>query len=215
MPSGRHFSWLDTLLIEADHALKTVQHAHHPAKRPSPAKRQSEQQMDDTQIAVSKGCMRVNHTGEICAQALYRGQAITAKKPALRQHLLAAAAEETDHLNWCQDRLTELNTHTSYLNPFWYIASFKLGILSGLLGDKWSLGFVVATENQVTTHLESHLNRLPPQDLKSRAILEQMKIDENEHATAALSAGGRTLPKLVQCLMKCQSKVTTSLAFYI
>lgn len=213
--SSRCLSWLDSILIEADHALKTVANAHQPAQRPCPANKEQSPLMTDSQQAVSRGYMRVNHTGEICAQALYRGQALTARQPALRQHLLSAAQEEADHLSWCQQRLSELNTHASYLNPFWYMASFKLGVVSGLLGDKWSLGFVVETEKQVEAHLAYHLDRLPAEDTKSRAIVEQMKIDEREHADSALSAGGGELPKAIRFLMKCQSKVMTSLAYYI
>ncbi len=211
----RKISWLDALLIEADHALKTVCKAHEPAVRPSPANTEAEHELSTSERQVSTGCIRVNHTGEICAQALYRGQALTAKQPQLRQHLLSAAREENDHLNWCQQRLDDLQTHTSYLNVFWYGASFKLGVLSGLPGDRWSLGFVIETENQVEAHLDHHLARISERDMKSRAILEQMKIDEAEHAMAAQSSGGQALPKWMRCLMKCQSKVMTSLAFYI
>jgi len=161
------------------------------------------------------GLMRVDHAGEVCAQALYQGQAFTAKLPDIRAKMEEAAEEEMDHLAWCQGRLNELNSHTSYLNPFWYGGSFILGALAGLAGDKWSLGFVAETERQVERHLEDHLGQLPLKDEKSRAILEQMKEDEAQHSTVAMEMGAATLPEPVQWLMGKMSKIMTTLAYRI
>jgi ubiquinone biosynthesis monooxygenase Coq7 len=159
--------------------------------------------------------MRVNHAGEVSAQALYQGQALTAKLAEVRGKMERAALEENDHLAWCERRLKELDSHTSMLNPLWYTGSFAIGALAGLAGDKWSLGFVVETERQVVKHLDEHLSRLPEQDRRSRAILEQMKEDETHHATAALNAGGAELPEPVRQLMRLTSKVMTNAAYYI
>ena len=153
--------------------------------------------------------------GEVCAQALYQGQALTAKLPNVREKMERAAQEENDHLAWCESRLKELGDHTSYLNPFWYAGSFAIGALAGLAGDKWSLGFVVETERQVVKHLDSHLQQLPPQDEKSRVILEQMKEDESRHATAALQAGGAELPTPVKKVMQATSKIMTRTTYHI
>ncbi|MDH5594464.1 MAG: 2-polyprenyl-3-methyl-6-methoxy-1,4-benzoquinone monooxygenase, partial [Gammaproteobacteria bacterium] len=161
------------------------------------------------------GLMRINHAGEVCAQALYQGQALTAKLPNVREKMERAAQEENDHLAWCENRLKELGDHTSYLNPFWYGGSFAIGALAGLAGDKWSLGFVVETERQVVKHLDSHLQQIPAQDEKSRAILEQMKIDEGHHATVALQAGGAELPTPVKKLMQTTSKLMTRTTYWL
>jgi ubiquinone biosynthesis monooxygenase Coq7 len=159
--------------------------------------------------------MRVNHCGEICAQALYQGQALTARNPAARAALEQAAAEETDHLAWTAQRIGELGGRVSLLNPLWYAGSFALGAAAGLLGDKWSLGFLAETERQVEGHLEGHLDRLPPQDAKSRAIIDQMKADEARHARAAVEHGAAELPEPVKSAMKLGSRVMTRTAFWI
>jgi ubiquinone biosynthesis monooxygenase Coq7 len=159
--------------------------------------------------------MRVNHAGEISAQALYQGQALTAKLPDVRDKMEQAAEEEFDHLNWCQSRLSELDSHTSVLNPAWYAGSFVIGALAGAAGDKWSLGFVAETEHQVVRHLDEHLEKLPAQDARSRAILERMKYDEAQHATVALQSGGAKLPFVVKKLMQLTSKVMTRTAYWI
>ena len=156
--------------------------------------------------------MRVNHAGEVCAQALYQGQALTARRDETRQQMEQAAEEENDHLVWCRQRIHELGGHTSLLNPLWYTGSLAIGAFSGLLGDKWSLGFLAETEHQVVRHLEGHLQRLPEGDEKSRAILEQMKIDEGEHCTTARDAGGSALPEPVKKLMNLASRVMTTTA---
>jgi ubiquinone biosynthesis monooxygenase Coq7 len=159
--------------------------------------------------------MRVNHSGEVAAQALYQAQGFTARSKSIQVSMQQSAIEEIDHLDWCQERLTELGSHTSFLNPLWYSGSFTIGALAGLLGDKWSLGFVVETENQVVAHLESHLQKLPVQDARSRAILEQMKIDEAHHASVAIESGAAELPEKVKKLMRLCSRVMTSTAYWI
>lgn len=159
--------------------------------------------------------MRVNHTGEVCAQALYRGQAITSKRSTTRDKLEQAAEEENDHLAWCAERIAQLGGHQSLLNPLWYVGSFGIGSVAGLAGDKWNLGFLAETERQVVTHLHDHLSRLPKDDQLSAAILEQMRVDEDQHATNALRAGGTQLPGPVKILMKLSSKLMTQTAYWI
>ncbi|MDF2529127.1 MAG: coq7 [Gammaproteobacteria bacterium] len=206
----RRLSPLDTLLSEAGHTLQTLfakhaQAAHIPA----------DASLSNTERQHSAGLMRVNHTGEICAQALYRGQAFFAKNSTIKSHLLQAAEEETAHLSWCQNRLYQLDSRTSYLNIFWYSASFGIGMAAGLAGDAWSLGFVAETEYQVSSHLKDHLSRLPESDQTSRQIVKSMLDDESRHAEQALAQGGRDLPKPVKMLMKFQSKLMTSTAYYL
>ena len=157
--------------------------------------------------------MRINHTGEVCAQALYQGQALTARLPGVRASMERAAQEENDHLVWCEERINELGNRTSYLNPLWYAGSFAIGAAAGIAGDKWSLGFVAETEHQVEAHLDDHLSQVPQSDQRTRAILEQMKEDEVSHATKALAAGGATLPGPIRQAMKLMSKVMTSTVY--
>jgi len=156
--------------------------------------------------------MRVNHVGEVCAQALYQGQALTSRSPAVRDKMNKAANEEIDHLNWCYQRIQELDSHTSHLNPFWYLGSFTLGVGAGLAGDKWSLGFLAETEKQVVEHLESHLARLPIEDTVSRAIVEQMAADEAQHAAMAMENGAAELPQSIKKLMKLTANLMTTLS---
>lgn len=163
----------------------------------------------------SAGFMRVNHCGEVCAQALYQGQALTARDPEIKIKLQAAAREENDHLAWCQTRLTQLNSHTSYLNPLWYVGSLSMGIIAGLAGDKYNLGFLAETEKQVSRHLAGHLQKLPIDDLPSRAIVQQMHIDEQEHAVSAIEAGGVNLHPVIKYTMKLSAKIMTTVAYYI
>lgn len=163
----------------------------------------------------SAGLMRVNHCGEVCAQALYQGQALTARDPKIKNKFKQAAFEENDHLNWCKTRLIELNSHTSYLNPLWYFGSLSLGVIAGIAGDKWSLGFLAETENQVTEHLALHLIELPSNDYKSRAIVAQMKADEQSHAITAIEAGAYKLPKIIQFTMQLSAKLMTTTAYYL
>lgn len=200
-PDPRPQTPLDRILVEFEQALRT---AWSPAlaHRPCPAAAlEPEPMLAESERSLSEGLMRVNHTGEIAAQALYRGQALVARDPGQRRHLLTAAGEEQDHLAWCQQRLRELNGHPSYLAPFWYGGSFLIGTLAGLAGDRWSLGFVEETEKQVSEHLDNHLERLPEQDYKSRAILSQMRKEEAQHAAQARAEGARELPAPVKTLM--------------
>ena len=211
----RRLSLLDSLLIQVDYALRTVAVDKPPHDRLSPAKEASEQALTEKEKSHAAGLMRVNHTGEVCAQALYQGQALTAKLTSVRSEMEQAADEEIDHLAWCQERVNQLGSHTSLLNPLWYGLSFGIGATTGLISDKLSLGFVAATEDQVCQHLESHLNKLPPQDEKSRAIVEQMLEDEAKHADAALDAGGLKFPAPVKGLMTIVSKAMTKTSYRI
>jgi len=185
------------------------------AKRQSPAKNYPEPQLNSQERRQVAGLMRVNHAGEVCAQALYKGQALTAKLDTIKAQMTQAVEEEADHLAWCEERLHELNSKPSLLNPIWYAGSLSLGALAGLIGDHWSLGFVAETERQVTAHLIKHIERLPPQDEKTSAILQQMKIDETAHADAAISAGAKELPFLIKSLMSNISKLLTTSSYYL
>ena len=205
---------LDRLIINFDKGLRTL-FAPAPTVRPVPGAALPDAALSESEKKLAGALMRVNHTGEICAQALYQGQAMTARQPEVQQALEQAAWEETEHLAWCEQRIAELGTHKSLLNPLWYTGSLAIGALAGALGDKWNLGFLAETENQVGRHLEGHLQRLPSQDAKSRAILEQMKTDEAQHATTALQHGGAPLPAPVKLAMQLNSKVMTSLAYWV
>ena len=206
---------IDRFIIEFDTALRSVVGGAH-AHRPTPGSDiQSTALLDVKEREHAAGLMRVNHVGEVCAQALYQSQKLVARNPEIRQMLDHSGQEEMDHLAWCETRLQELGSHTSYLNPIWYAGSFAIGLAAGLAGDKWSLGFVAETEKQVENHLESHLQKLPAEDERSRAIVDQMRIDEIEHGQAAISAGGAVLPDPIQKLMQAMSKVMTSTAYKI
>jgi 3-demethoxyubiquinol 3-hydroxylase len=207
---------LDRLLIAADNSLRTLSGASH-AGRPCPAPRgaQPAPALDAAERRLSGALMRVNHVGEVCAQALYQAQALTTRDPALKQHFEHAAREETDHLAWTQSRLNELGARTSLLNPLWYAGAFGIGLLAGRAGDPTSLGFVVETERQVEQHLESHLDRLPANDAASRAIVHQMKDDEAGHAAAAQAAGAAELPAPVRWAMRAAARVMTATAHRI
>jgi len=206
---------IDHLIIEFDTALRTIVGGAN-AGRPTPGSSTTpNQSLDAAERKHAAGLMRVNHVGEVCAQALYQSQKLVARNPQIQEMLNHSAQEEMDHLAWCETRLQELGSHTSYLNPSWYAGSFAIGLAAGLAGDKWSLGFVVETEKQVENHLESHLEKLPLEDHRSRAIVEQMRIDEIEHGRAALDAGGVALPDPIQKLMKIVSKVMTTTAYKI
>lgn len=197
----RRISPLDRLLIEADHALRAALPGTVQARQPSPAESEPPAPLAHEERKLAEGLMRVNHAGEIAAQALYRGQALVAGNDSQRSALLRAADEEQDHLAWCEARLRELNSHCSKLAPFWYSGSFLIGLTAGLAGDRWSLGFVEETENQVSAHLDDHLGRLPETDRRSRAILEKMRADEARHAAEAREAGAEPLPGPVKTLM--------------
>ncbi|WP_126452762.1 2-polyprenyl-3-methyl-6-methoxy-1,4-benzoquinone monooxygenase [Sulfuriflexus mobilis] len=211
----RTYSSLDQLAMNVDQALRTVFGRPQVTERENPSQGCAEVALDETERQHVAGLMRINHVGEVCAQALYQGQALTAKLDHVRTSMQRAAQEENDHLAWCEQRLGELHSHKSLLNPFWYGASFAMGAAAGLAGDKWSLGFVAETEQQVVRHLDEHLAQLPEQDEKSRAILEQMKIDEGRHATVALEAGGAELPTPIKQAMRLTSKLMTRTAYRI
>lgn len=198
--SNRNYSKVDQLVECADNALLTL-FAQPQGSRPSPSKGLQEPKLNELERKQSASLMRVNHTGEVCAQALYQGQALTAKLPKVREEMEVAAKEEVDHLNWCNERLKQLESRPSVLNPLFYVGSFAIGALAGAISDRISLGFVAATEDQVCNHLESHLGKLPEADTKSRAIVEKMHDDEMRHQNAALEAGGIDFPKPVKELM--------------
>lgn len=205
---------IDDLIIGFDRGLRTL---FAPARsvRETPGVTVPEAEMSPAQRAQAAALMRVNHSGEICAQALYQGQALTARDNAARAALEQAAQEETEHLAWTEGRIAELGGHKSLLNPLWYAGSFAIGAAAGLLGDKWNLGFLAETERQVVNHLEGHLGRLPQEDGRSRAIVEQMRDDEARHATTALAHGGAELPEPVKAAMKLSSRVMTGTTYYI
>lgn len=205
---------LDPLLITLDNALRTLFAPAHSA-REIPGTHFPEAPLSEDERRQVVGLLRVDHAGEICAQALYQGQALTARNPQVQAELRKAAQEETEHLAWTEARLAELGGRTSLLNPAWYAGSFAIGALAGLLGDRWNLGFLAETERQVEGHLDKHLDRLPKQDKKSQAILLQMKIDEARHAATALHHGGAELPLPVRLAMRLTSKVMTSTAYWV
>jgi ubiquinone biosynthesis monooxygenase Coq7 len=206
---------IDRFIVEFDTVLRSIVGGAH-AHRPTPGSdAQSTGVLDAKEREHAAGLMRVNHVGEVCAQALYQSQKLVARKPEIQQMLIDSGEEEMDHLAWCETRLQELGSHTSYLNPIWYAGSFAIGLAAGLAGDKWSLAFVAETEKQVQNHLESHLEKLPAEDQRSRAIVSQMRIDEIEHGQAAISAGGAVLPESIQALMQAMSKVMTTTAYKI
>lgn len=203
---------LDSWIISADQALRTLAGGAH-AARPSPSADESTLSPADRKL--SGALLRVDHVGEVCAQALYQAQALTARDERLRAHMQRAAEQEVDHLAWTERRLEQLGARTSLLNPLWYAGSFGIGLVAGLAGDRWSLGFVLETERQVEHHLAGHLDRLPPDDAPSRAIVEQMKHDEAEHATAAEQNGAASLPAPVKLAMRLAARVMTRTAHHI
>lgn len=215
MATERHYSVLDKLLLQADSAMRTLLPSSGHSSRPSPAIVRPDHKMDETETRHIAGLMRINHTGEVCAQALYQGQALTAKLPQVRKAMEHAAEEEIDHLVWCEQRIHQLGSHTSVLNPLFYGLSFSIGAAAGLISDRMSLGFVAATEDQVCKHLDEHLEQIPSEDAKSRAILEQMRIDEAHHAEAALDAGGFRFPTPVKFGMSLVAKVMTKTTYRI
>jgi 3-demethoxyubiquinol 3-hydroxylase len=200
---------VDQLLIAADEALKTLSGVAS-SSRGAPGRDAPE----GSNARLSAGLMRVNHAGEICAQALYSGQSLFAREPRVRAALQTAAAEERDHLAWCRGRLEELGSRPSYLDPFWYAGSFALGVASGIAGDRWSMGFLAETEEQVERHLEGHLDRLPPDDARSRAVVMQMREDEQRHGSTGRALGAAELPWAVKRAMHAASRVMTGTAYW-
>jgi ubiquinone biosynthesis monooxygenase Coq7 len=213
-PHSRELNLADRCLSALDAGLRTV-FVPTRATRPSPAAGVAPVELAPAEAQDAGALMRVNHVGEICAQALYQSQALFSRSQALRQHFEQASQEELDHLAWTAERVAQLGTHTSHLAPLWWAGAFAWGSLAGMAGDAWSLGFVVETERQVEAHLASHLERLPAGDAPSRAIVDQMKREEAEHADAALAAGARPLPAPLQGLMRAAAKVMTTVAHRI
>ena len=206
---------IDLLINEVDKGLKYSTQNYQTESRPYPADKIEQDSLNEFEKNHSAGLMRVNHSGEVCAQALYRGQALTAKLVDTRAKMEQAASEELDHLSWCNKRLEELNNKPSLLNPIWYGMSFSIGALAGLIGDNWSLGFVHETEEQVVKHLDGHLDKLSKKDLKTKAVVEQMRIDEEQHSHDALEAGAEILPDEIKNLMSKVAKVMTSSSYHI
>lgn len=213
--TSRHLSPADELIALIGDGLRTVLGPAPRPERPNPAEGIADPELSPGERDLSASLMRVDHAGEVCAQALYRGQAVTTRRDKVQETMLRAAAEENDHLAWTDMRLRELGSYTSYLNPLWYAGSFLIGAIAGLAGDRWNLGFVAETERQVVAHLTGHLERLPVNDQKSRAILEQMREDEGHHATTAIEAGAAVLPDPAKALMRLTSKVMTGTAYWI
>ena len=215
MKLQRQFDLLDQIIIEIDRVLGGAMLINQDTSRENPADSVVDSMLDDDQLRHSAALMRVNHAGEVAAQALYHGQSMTARNSEVKQTMQSAAKEEIDHLIWCSQRLDELGSRPSILDPLWYLGSFSIGVATGVIGDKWSLGFVAETEHQVVQHLQSHLERISPIDAKSRAILEQMMEDEGRHATIALESGAADLPEPVCKLMTLCSWVMTTTAYWI
>lgn len=211
----RHLSAVDRFIVEAERALQTVFDPEPVATRPSPAAGIAEGELDERERKHAAGLMRINHVGEVCAQALYFGQAAVARDPVVRAQMLAAASEETDHLAWCGERLRELSDRASLLNPLWYAGAYAIGAGAGLLSDRLSLGFVVETERQVEAHLHTHLSRLPEHDARSRAVVATMKEDEARHAANAQAAGAARLPLVIPGLMRAAAAVMRAVAYRV
>ncbi|HEY7841409.1 MAG TPA: 2-polyprenyl-3-methyl-6-methoxy-1,4-benzoquinone monooxygenase [Gammaproteobacteria bacterium] len=212
---GRRYGPLDRLIIGLDQALGRATRPVSGSGGPCPGADLDEPVLDEAERRRSEGLMRVDHAGEIAAQALYHAQALVAREDDVRDAMRRAAEEEVDHLAWCERRIAELGGRTSLLGPFWYAGSFAIGAAAGLCGDRWSLGFVAETERQVVRHLEDHLQRLPAGDMKSRAIVTRMRDDESQHATAAVESGGAALPGPVRELMRWCSRVMTGTAYWV
>lgn len=211
----RKLSKLDQFLSQSDKMLRAVSGNSQHAQRPSPAQSLDKPELSEPKRKHIAGLMRINHTGEVCAQALYQGQALTARSESVKQNMKQAADEEADHLVWCEQRLAELDDHVSYLNPVWYGLSFSLGAIAGIAGDQWSLGFVKETEDQVCRHLDEHLDQIPLDDQSSRAVLLQMREDEAKHAHMAKQEGAQELPESVKQGMKVMSKLMTRSTYYL
>lgn len=215
MANDRHYSAVDKLLLQADNIARTLLPFSGQPARPSPALLKPDTALSESEAKHVAGLMRINHTGEVCAQALYQGQALTAKMPQIREAMEHSADEEVDHLAWCEQRIRQLGSRPSLLNPMFYGMSFGMGAVAGLISDKVSLGFVAATEQQVCKHLDEHLQKLPAQDQKSRAILEQMREDEAHHADVALDAGGLRFPLPIKLGMSLMAKVMTKSTYRV
>ncbi len=208
----RNYSWSDKVVSSLLSCMRTLHPKPAPVKRESPAVLLAEPLLNLKEMQLSASLMRINHTGEVCAQALYLGQSLVTQNPSLKKLFNDAALEEADHLHWCETRLAELSSHTSYLNPLWFTGSLLIGTCAGLLGNRFSLGFLAETENQVFAHLASHLEKLPKTDTKSRKIVKTMQEEEAVHARTAIEQGGSELPLPVKEGMRFMAKIMTNLA---
>lgn len=215
MKELRHYSIFDHICLGFDQALRAVANTAKTTGRPNPAAHAPESIMNASERKHAAALMRINHTGEVCAQALYHGQGLVSRSSTIKQQMQQAAIEEGDHLAWCKQRVFELGSHTSYLNPLWYAGSFSIGFTAGLVGDAWSLGFLAETEHQVVNHLEKHMAQLAHQDHKSHEILKQMQQDEALHRDEAIKAGANKLPLTIQKLMQMMSKVMVKITYRI
>ena len=215
MNNKRHYSKLDEVCLRFDQALKSIFGNAETTDRKYPAESVADHLLTEDQRKHSASLMRINHAGEVCAQALYHGQGLVSRREDVREKMEKAAIEEGDHLAWCSQRLEELGSHTSYLNPLWYVGSFAIGVTAGLVGDKWSLGFLAETENQVVKHLEGHLQSLPAEDEKSASILQQMREDEAHHRDDAIDSGAAELPSPIKTLMGFTAKIMVKIAYWI
>lgn len=211
----RQFDFFDKAILATEAIFSNTNKKQQQVIRKTPGNDVNNYKLSNVEKKHVAGLMRVNHAGEVCAQALYQGQALTAKLESVKEKMQKAAEEEIDHLAWCEERLIELDSFPSYLNPLWFFGSFFIGAVAGILGDKWSLGFVAETERQVGQHLKNHLALLPLQDLKTKAIIEQMYEDETKHANEAVNAGGSELPNIVKKIMSLASRVMTTSSYYI
>lgn len=205
---------IDDLILEFDKALRTL-FAPAPTVRPMPGEGLPEAELGEAERRRAAALMRINHVGEVCAQALYQGQALTCREPTIREALRQAAWEETEHLNWTERRIAELGGRKSLLNPLWYAGSLAIGLMAGKLGDDWNLGFLAETERQVEAHLDGHLASLPEADRRSRAIVDQMKADEIRHAETAVALGARDLPLPAKAAMRIMSRIMTTTAYHV
>lgn len=211
----RKLSLSDKICLGLDQAVKSVFGKPLTTNRKNPALNETECTLTQAERKHSAALMRINHTGEVCAQALYHAQSLVSRRKDIKEKMQHAAIEEGDHLAWCHRRLTELASHTSYLNPVWYAGSFVIGLSAGLIGDKWNLGFLAETENQVVQHLENHLKLLPSDDIKSHKIIMQMRSDEAAHRDDAFHAGAAELPEFIKKLMQFSSKVMVKVTYWV
>lgn len=215
MNTPRHFTFLDRFCLSVDQVVRALSDNPKSTGKANPAAKLPEADMSEQERAAVAAMMRINHAGEICAQALYHGQGVASRCKEVTVKFQQAALEEGDHLAWCSQRLTELGSHTSYLNPLWYAGSFCIGMAAGMVGDRWSLGFVAETERQVIKHLEGHLHKLPKQDLRSQHIIKQMEKDEAHHRDEAVEAGANELPGLIKKFMALTSKIMVKTTYWV
>lgn len=215
MDTHRHYSFFDKLCLGIDQALRALTDQAQTTEAPYPAQDLEEASLNEDERKQAAAFMRINHAGEICAQALYHGQGLVTRCHEVQVKMQQAALEEGNHLSWCKKRLEELGSHTSYLNPLWYAGSFCIGMTAGMIGDAWSLGFVAETERQVIKHLDGHLQQLPAQDLRSQHILKQMEADESKHRDEAINAGAKELPHAIKTAMAFTAKIMVKTARWI